>query len=59
MKKFMAGFFVAAILFTAFGYWWSWKALSRTYEFRLEQKNIIIDHYRTHWTPIKEKGVRR
>jgi len=54
MKNFMAGFLIALILGISFGYFWAYKALNATYEFRLEQKNTIIDHYRNHWMPIRE-----
>jgi len=57
MKNFIAGFIIAAILGTAFGYWWAYKAYTRTYELRLEQKEIIINHYREFWTPIRQTPV--
>jgi hypothetical protein len=58
MRKFFTGFFIALLIGISFGYFWAWKALTKTYELRLEQKEILIDHYRTHWTPIRETPVR-
>ena len=54
MRNFILGFFISAIICTSFGYWWAWNALTPTYELRLAQKEMIIDHYRNHWTPIRE-----
>ena len=58
MRNFTVGFTLSAILFTGLGYWWAKEAYTRTFEIRLEQKQIIIDHYREHWTPIRNSPVR-
>ena len=58
MRNFFAGFLIAALLFTGLGYWWAREAYTKTYEDKLWQKDLIISHYRTHWTPIRETPVR-
>ena len=58
MRNFFAGLCLGAAIFTSFGYLWAFKALTKTYEIRLEQKEILISHYQNHWTPIRETSVR-
>lgn len=58
VRSFLGGFFVALILGTTFGYFWAARSYVKTYQIRLEQKEIMINHYRSHWTPIREVPVR-
>ena len=54
MKNFLTGFLIALLIGISFGYFWAWKALTRTYEVKLEQKDKIIQNYRATWTPIRD-----
>jgi hypothetical protein len=54
MKNFCILFFIALLIGMGLGYWWSWSALTKTYETRLEEKDKIIRHYRATWSPIRD-----
>jgi hypothetical protein len=54
MKKFLTIFFIALLIGISFGYFWAWSALTKTYEDKLWQKQMIIEHYRTFWSPIRD-----
>jgi len=54
--NYLAIFLLSILIGVGLGYWWAGSAYTKTYRMELERKDIIIDHYRQYWTPIRKGG---
>lgn len=46
---------ISALIFTAFGYTWHYQTVTESHKEQITKLEEKIQHYRAHWTPIRER----
>ncbi len=54
----ITGFFIGLLWGVVGGYAWHYAQVTDEHKARIEKMQERINHYQTHWTPIKEKEVK-